>query len=684
MPGISGVICDLLTFYNENFEINEELNSLLIRHILTNETDSLYLFGNIGEGILFSDKFEKKVKLINLALKTQEKKNPIFVGIYGNDLEKTLVEIEDLAKKFNEINFIVSPPNLEKVPREELKSYFENFFDSIDVKNNIFLNNDPERFAGNEIFPESLKSLIPSPNLKGIIDYSQNIKNYMAFIEYLSQDFSIYCGIEEHFQKFLPLISVEKRQYSGIVSSISNLINLCSKLYYFAIKDSILELHQIQDQINDIRNKIYNIKTNEGREIYGLKYAFLYLYKDILANPVNENKLISPMDQFEIDEITKGRIQATINYLINQKQIYQLYFLGKKDSYQFKEIIKTFSNIDILLQQGKLKKIIGPYDATINTIYRVNFENNQLIFRFRTNEYFQFENIVKEKVIYPFLDGTLNPNSNNLSEIIKDILSSKMGAYMFSKENLPVIPVSNLLYYDETKDTIPYIFTVFDYIHGKSIDWYLNQFLNEEITLKKSKFYNLFKDIGESLAKLHKISFESYFENIKEIGKKRSTFLEFIMKKFDIELQEAKRNKFEFIKEIRDYLRDNEALISDIDEFVLLHNDYQCQNIIVKEESSNFQIRGIIDFDNWSIGERAKDFVKIDYFYFTRFKKYNFDDAFYEGYNKYYRIDNEFMKRIEIFKIFWLLEEYNLNFDRINKNKQINIYENDIKKILMI
>ena len=161
MQSFNGVICDFLTFYNENLEINEELNSLLVRHILTNGANSLILFGSTGEGIFFSDKFEEKLRLINLVLKTSERKNPIFVSVYGNDIETISREMEDLTKKSNEINFLISPPILNKVSKEDLKTYFENLFDSIDIKNPIFLNNDPQRFAGNEIIPEHLNSLKP-------------------------------------------------------------------------------------------------------------------------------------------------------------------------------------------------------------------------------------------------------------------------------------------------------------------------------------------------------------------------------------------------------------------------------------------------------------------------------------------------------------------------------------------
>jgi len=691
MQTISGAICDTVTFYEKDFEINEELNSLLIRHILTNGADSLILFGNTGEGILFSDKLDKKIKLINLALEASGGKNPIMVGVYSNEVENSIDQMEDLAKRFNDINFMISPPISEKISNESLKLYFENILGAINFKNQIYLHNNPNQFAGNEIEPEILNYLRDFPNLKGLNDSFYNIKNCKFYIQLLNDNFSVHCGMEDSFQNFFQLISLEERRFSGIVSSIGNLVNLSSKLYYFALEDKILEVHQLQDQINDIRNKIYDIKINEGKERRGLKYAFLHLYKERLKTPIKEISIISPKRQIDLDEITKGRIEATVNYLVNQKQIYQLYFLGKKELYQFKEIIKTFSNVDVLIEQGKIKKIIGPFDATINTIYRVNFENNHLIFRFRTCENFPFENIVKEKLLYPFLDGTLSGDTDNLTGQVNSIVSSKMGAYIFHKDKPPIVSVGNLIYYDETKETVPYIFTVQDYIHGKPLLWYLKQYLNEGITLRKTKFLNLFKDLGMVLGKLHNINFESPYENVKDIGKKKDSLLEIFDKKLENQIQEAKRHKFEFIKEIRDYFRDTEALIEDQIDFALIHNDFQGQNIIVKEETANFLVNGLIDFDDWCVGCRAQDFVKIEYLTLKNLEKYNFIDAFYEGYSKYHAINKDFLKKIELYKLLWLLKELNNEFDIKSRNEQLKLkhtfpltidYENEIRRLL--
>ncbi|MFX0023671.1 MAG: dihydrodipicolinate synthase family protein [Candidatus Hermodarchaeota archaeon] len=664
------MICNTLTFYNRDFKIIDSLNSILLRHILTNDADSLLLFGRMDNNNSYT--ITEKIKLIELVLEITESKVPIMVGIYNNQVDKIIEQIENIGKKFEDLSFMISPPITEKKTIYETQAYFENILSSITSKNHIYLINNPPLFAGNEIDPNSLKSMMDSFNLKGLIDAFYNIKNCKAYIQYLNDVFSVICGMEEHSQTFLQLVPLNKRKYSGILSNLSNLVNMYSKLFNFAKEDNVLEILQIQEQINDVRNNIYEIKSNQIKEDLGLKYAFLYLYKDSIQSTDFDIKKTYEELENQIDPISKGRIQATVNYLLNNKQIYKLYFLGNKDLYQFDEIINTFSNIEILVKQGKVKKIKGPYIADTNTLYRVYFENNQLVFRFRTGQHFQIEDMIKEKLLYPFLDHTLNSNSVNLRQKVKEIISTKSGSYNFNKESPPIIPVSNLIYYDENKETVPYLFSVNNYIRGKPLFQLINRYISEGKNLYAKKFLNLFSNLGEILGKLHTIEFQSYYRNISDIGKSpKSSYSYYLETEFKQNLQEAKNNKITFCDEIRAFYKDNNSLIEEENDFVLLHNDFKSQNIIVKEESGVIKINGIVDFDNWFVGSRAQDFIKIDYWILKPLNNPSFYDSFYNTYSQFYQIDKEFKKKIELYKLFWLISEYNFESELIKKTKHL-------------
>ncbi len=616
----------------------------------------------------------EKIKLIELILDITQNKIPILIGIYCNLADEVIDQIDHLGRKFENLNFMVSPPISEKTPPEIIKSYFENILSSINTKNQIYLINNPLQFAGNEIEPDLLKIIIEYTNLKGINDSFYNIKICKSYIQYLNNQFSVFCGMEENHQTFFQLVPLNQRKFSGIVSRISNLINICSKLYNYALEDNILEMLQLQEQINDIRKMIYEIKTNKGEELIGLKYAFLYLYKNLIIESNNDVNLITKELQTQIDSISKEKIEAFVNYLLNNKQIYQLYFIGKKNLYQFDEIIKTFSNINVLVKQGKVKKIKGPYLTDINTIYRVNFENSQMVFRFHTNQFFHYEKLTKEKLLYPFLDKSLNPNDVDLRKKVKEIVNTKKGSYIFNKENPPIIPVCNLVYYDETKETVPYLFSVQDYIRGKPLFQLINQYISEGKNLNTSKFLNLFSNLGEHFGHLHKVKFDSFFKNIINIGQKKNiSYSEFFENELERKLQEAKKNQIDFCDEIRKFYKDNKALIEDETEYVILHNNFQSQNIIVKEELGVIKINGIVGFDNWKVGCRVQDFIKIDYWILKPLNNPSFYSALYDAYSKYFKVNNDFKKKIDLCKLVWLLNEYNLESQLIKKSDQMDI-----------
>lgn len=686
--GLNGVIVPSLTFFDENHIINSEIQTLLIKHLLINGADAILLLSRIGEGLLFSEDNEQIYNLIDLTYEISGNKTPILLNIIGNDEENAIDQLNELGKRYPKLIFVLAPPLYEN--NSSLISYFENIFSSINIKNPLILYNNPIKFHGNEVNPEIITRISEFSNLRGLIDDFENINYAKFYSSIISDNFSVFCCNERNFQKYFQILPPEHYKISGIVPSISNLVNLCSKIYYCALEEKILEMHQYQDELNDLFTKIYDIKIDEGKVRRGLKYAFLYLYKDIISTPLEYNFNLSPELKRNLDEITIGRINATVNFLINQKYIYKLYSLGKKEIYQLNDIIKIFSDIKVLLDQGKIKKVIGPFTSNINTIYRVNFEKSNLLFRFHTSKYYKFEDIIKEKIIFPFLDGSLNSNIPNLREVIKQLITTHKGEYIFDKDKPPVIPVSSLLYYDETKERIPYNFSIQEYLHGKSLDRLLDE---EKVNLSRTKFLNLFYNLGDLLGKLHNIKFNSFQEDINDIGKESTKhWIDIFNAELDQELQELKKNKIDIVIDLIKYFKDHESLIQIEENPVLIHNDFQLSNIIVKEESGKIDINGIIDFDDWRVGVKAQDFIKLYFFTFDLFKNTDIINSFLSGYKNYHVINSEFHKQVELYTVFWLAKMLNYELQKIKESNTTKIseslpysndyYLNEIKRII--
>ncbi len=100
----------------------------------------------------------------------------------------------------------------------------------------------------------------------------------------------------------------------------------------------------------------------------------------------------------------------------------------------------------------------------------------------------------------------------------------KTGAYVFLKEKPPIIPVYNLIYFDETKEIVPFIFSVQEYIRGKPLFQLINNYIDEGKNLNANKFQDLFGTLGEYLGNLHSIKFDYYPKNILEIGKRNNKY----------------------------------------------------------------------------------------------------------------------------------------------------------------
>ena len=312
MQRVNGIIVPSITFFNESLEINNELNSLLIEHILLNGADSLFLFGNTGEGIEFIEKIDEKRKFVELALNYTDDKTPILLGAFGNKAEEAISQIELLGKQYKTLNFVITPPISRRMEKNELIGYFENILGSLALKKQIFLYNNPHRFAKNNIKAEMLKTLLNFDNLKGIKDTTANLNNTKEFIEYISENFFVYCGDENNYSAFLKLVPLELRKYSGLVPSISNISNICKIMFQKALNGKDSQLNKLQEELHRQQQNIYDIKVPMGQEPRGLKQTFYALYKDKISLPEKEVIIVSLEIERIIEEETRDRIKNSV------------------------------------------------------------------------------------------------------------------------------------------------------------------------------------------------------------------------------------------------------------------------------------------------------------------------------------------------------------------------------------
>jgi aminoglycoside phosphotransferase (APT) family kinase protein len=338
----------------------------------------------------------------------------------------------------------------------------------------------------------------------------------------------------------------------------------------------------------------------------------------------------------------------------------------------FSKLVQSTQSVKDL---GKIIKITGPFDGKINSIYRFTTETeSEFIFRARISQAFRYESIIKEKVLFPFIDNKYSSTTKNLQKIVKKITETNSGSYLFTNTNqLPVI-IPNLYYYDETKAKIPYIYSISEFIQGESLYYPMERDRKINVELLKSKKYqDIFTVLGGVLGKLHKVQFDGFYSDIRDIGdlNKKMGWKELFQQQLTKEMNEAQKHKAiqPLLPSIERFFKQNVSTIEGEDTPVLFHNDYQNQNFIIKEDSKSFQLNGLIDFDNWRIGPPAQDFIKIQYWTIKEVKE--LDDAFFKGYLAVHPKLNRksLQNQVDVYKLLWFILVYNFEMDKLKKNE---------------
>jgi aminoglycoside phosphotransferase (APT) family kinase protein len=357
--------------------------------------------------------------------------------------------------------------------------------------------------------------------------------------------------------------------------------------------------------------------------------------------------------------------------------------------HEFNTILEQFPSLQKISQATK---IVGPFDGKINSIYRIDIPNQEsVIFRTRISKAFRYEPIIKEKILYPFLDGSIMDSTQDLGQKIKEIIATKAGSYCFKTKNPSIVPVQDLLYYYEPTNIVnssnnpvdiyppqafPFLVSIKNYLPGRSLYDILAAIPETEQNSKA--ILATFEKCGEILAKLHSIRFNGFYDKITEIGdpSKKLEWKSLFSTQWQQNFTDASQyHAFHpLIPKIEQFFSDHKALVEDETEAVLFHNDYQSQNLLFldnNEKSWNdlakYTLSGVIDFDNWRIGPRAQDFVKMEYW--TIKGNQLWLEAFYRGYNSIHPITKDFKLQIKIYKLLWFMLVYAFEMDKVKKQE---------------
>jgi Ser/Thr protein kinase RdoA (MazF antagonist) len=361
------------------------------------------------------------------------------------------------------------------------------------------------------------------------------------------------------------------------------------------------------------------------------------------------------------------------------------------DRATFTRILQQFPPLHTF---GMNTPITGPFDGKINSIYRIDLTpENALIFRTRISKAFRYEPIVKEKILYPFLDRTLTCDTPHLEKKIDAIINSRQGTYIFQSDRPSITPVQDLLYYYEPEAAVPpvtgnpeeilpprkfpFLVTIKNYLPGQSLFDILKTLPPNEHN--SAAILTTMELIGRVLGDLHSIRFDGFYDQITDIAhpKKRLLWKELFAAQWKKNLTDAAQYPAfkPLIPAVDRFYREFGPSVEQDEEAVLFHNDFQAQNLLFRfhdnlpwSDTKKLEFTGVIDFDNWRIGPRAQDFVKMEYWTIQDHQPWL--DAFYRGYHSRFPVTKELKARIVIYKILWFMLVYAFEMDKIRKAEQ--------------
>jgi 4-hydroxy-tetrahydrodipicolinate synthase len=324
-----GIAVPVLTMFTGAMDVDVDAQALLTRHVIANSADVLFLCGSTGEGqFIQHERPNSRVLLVQAArdaMAAEGKNVPILFGIYGNLPEEVTAEYETMERATGEAGieltidgYVIAPPVDRQLDDDELGAFFTAIIEQI--THPVFLYNNPATFGNNSIPIPVYENLISAfPNVVGIKDSSKELDNKFAIIDLISSHaVSFYTGSEGDFFKCLQAAPAEAAVRVGCIPSIGNILGTVTRIRQAFLEGNFDAASILQDQLNEIRGRLYHEADPKGKAQRGLKFALARLYPGTsLDIPVR----VIPDYEREMDEESASTIAAAVDEPIEREYL---------------------------------------------------------------------------------------------------------------------------------------------------------------------------------------------------------------------------------------------------------------------------------------------------------------------------------------------------------------------------
>lgn len=238
-----GIICAMITPFDESQNINPQATCELIDYLIDKGVYGLFILGTNGECHVLTD--DEKVEFAKIVINHTNNRVPVFVGTGGNSTR----EVITLSKRMEEIGasaLSIITPYFVTPTQQELILHYKSIADSVNLP--IMMYNMPSK-TGINIEPDSVRELSKIKNIVGIKDSSGRLDNMKAYIEATEgEDFSIFSGSDS-----LILDSLKAGGKGAVAATANFLTEIDIAIYENFMNGDLEKAQEAQNSIEELR-----------------------------------------------------------------------------------------------------------------------------------------------------------------------------------------------------------------------------------------------------------------------------------------------------------------------------------------------------------------------------------------------------------------------------------------------
>jgi 4-hydroxy-tetrahydrodipicolinate synthase len=237
----------LVTPFKEDFTLDVEALIKLVNFNIENGTNYLVINGTTGESATISK--EEKEQIIDIVVKTNNKRVPLVLGIGGNNTLEVVKELK--TRDLSEIDGILSvAPYYSKPTQEGFYQHYKAIAEATDKP--IILYNVPGRTARNMEPATTLRLAKDFSNVVAVKEAGNNQQQYYTLLKDKPADFLIISGDDDL------ALGVTLAGGSGVISVIGQAYpKEFSKMIHLGLEGKNKEAYEIHFKMMEIIDYIF-------------------------------------------------------------------------------------------------------------------------------------------------------------------------------------------------------------------------------------------------------------------------------------------------------------------------------------------------------------------------------------------------------------------------------------------